>query len=143
VCTGLLGSHAVNQMPSQHTEPGRGAARLTSELTSHQSGRIKAVAIGIALFSWLLPLNAGLLLASPAPDVAIAGLVLCGACFLAAIVLALATYCPWCCERLFFVVGTFNSPSWHQLARQLVPYEVVVNDRFTCPHCRSRFKLAR
>jgi hypothetical protein len=133
----------VNHTSSQYTDPGRGAAWLTPELTSHQAGRIKSAAISIALFSWLLLLDAALLLAPPTFDVAIVGLVLCGACFLAAVVLALATHCPWCCERLFFVVGAFNSPSWQQLTRQFVPYEVVVHDRFTCPNCRSRFKLAR
>jgi hypothetical protein len=36
-----------------------------------------------------------------------------------------------------------NSPSIGQLLRFYVPYEIVGRGRFMCPHCHSRFALAR
>lgn len=111
-------------------------------LTSRQAKRIKAVAVAVALVSWILPTAIVLVAVPPSRPIGIAGLAVCAVSLVVSLLLAWSLYCPWCCERLFFVTSIFNSPSCRQLMRQYVPYEVVVNSRFTCPHCHSRFALA-
>jgi hypothetical protein len=135
----------MSQQSNPHAAPvPLDAARpASSSLASHQARRIKTVVIALALASWMLPLAFVLLLPPLTRPVALASLAVCGFCFLVSLLLAAALYCPWCCERIFFVASMFNSPSCRQIGRQFVPYDVVVNSRFTCPHCRSRFALGR
>jgi hypothetical protein len=111
-------------------------------LTSRHAKRVKTVVMAIALMSWILPVAIALMAAPLTRPIAVACLAVCAACLLISLLLAWTLYCPWCCERLFFVASMFNSPSWAQLRNQFIPYDIVVNGRFTCPHCRSRFRLS-
>ena len=115
----------------------------TATLTSRHAWRIKAVALIMALASWLLPVALALTAVPHWRAAAVVGLALCGACFFGALLLSWSLDCPWCAERLFFVTSIWNSPGWPQIARQFVPYQTVVHSRFTCPHCRARFTLSR
>jgi hypothetical protein len=111
-------------------------------LTCRHATRVKAVAVAGALAIWLLPIAISLGAVSSMQPYAVAGLAICAFCWGLSLILAWRLYCPWCCERLFFVSGVANSPGWRQLARQFVPYETVVHGRLSCPHCRSRFALS-
>jgi hypothetical protein len=110
-------------------------------LTSPHAKRVKTVAMAVALMSWLLPVAIVLMAVPLTRPVAIAGLAVCATALLISLLLAWTLYCPWCCERLFFVASMVNSPTWTQLRNQFIPYDIVVNGRFTCPHCHSRFRL--
>jgi DNA-directed RNA polymerase subunit RPC12/RpoP len=114
---------------------------VIQKFTHLEALRIKAVALGVALASWLLPVSAGLLVEESLRPWAIGGLVLGSVCLGLSVVLAWPLYCPWCANRLFFVVPIANSPGPSQLRRQFLPHEIVVEGRMMCPHCRSRFAL--
>ena len=105
--------------------------------------RVKAVATGVALASWIFPISVGLFAVSSLRPWALAGFALGAACLAISVLLGWSLFCPWCCGRLFFVASMSNSPSPSQLQRQFVPYDILVKDRMMCPHCRSRFALPR
>lgn len=109
--------------------------------TRPQAKRVKAVAVAVALASWLSALAFGLLLVLRAHPVALIALALCAVVWVVSLVLAWPLYCPWCCERLFFAARIANSPSWSQVLQQCMPHDIVVKGRLTCPYCRSRFVL--
>jgi len=105
--------------------------------------RIKAVAVTIALASWSLPLAFGLLAFAPLRPAAVVCFILCVTCLAASFLLGWSLFCPWCCKRVFFVSTMANSPSFGQLLQLYMPWQIVFQRRFMCPHCHSRFRLAR
>ena len=112
-------------------------------LTHPRAKRVKAVAMGVALASWSLLISLGLVAFAPMRSIAFMALALFAICLAASVLFGWSLFCPWCCERLFFVASMVNSPTLGQLLRQYVPYEIVVEGRLTCPHCHSRFALSR
>jgi hypothetical protein len=109
--------------------------------TRHEAMRVKAVAIGVAVASWIFPVSVALFAVSSLRPWALAGFALGAACLGIAVLLGWSLFCPWCCGRLFFVASMANSPSPSQLWRQFLPYDILGKDRMTCPHCHSRFAL--
>lgn len=113
------------------------------ELTSQQPWRTKAVVLALALISWTVPISLLLLIEPNIRPGAVITLAVCGGLLILSLLLAWTLDCPWCGEQLFFVASFVNSPSWTQIQRQFVPYDIMVHSRFTCPHCHSRFMLKR
>jgi hypothetical protein len=113
------------------------------ELTSRQPWRTKAVVLALALISWGIPISLLLLIDSNVRPGAMIGLAVCAGLLILSLVLAWTLDCPWCGEQLFFVASLVTSPSWTQIQRQFVPYDILAHSRFTCPHCHSRFMLRR
>lgn len=109
--------------------------------TRHEALRVKAVAIGVAVASWIFPISVALFAVSSLRPWALVGFALGAGLLAVSVVLGWSLYCPWCCGRLFFVASMANSPSPSQLWRQFAPYDILVKDRMMCPHCRSRFAL--
>jgi hypothetical protein len=112
-------------------------------LTHPQAKRVKTVAVGVALASWGLPIAIALLAFAPTRQFAFVALAFFAACLAASLLLGWSLFCPWCCKHLFFVASMANSPSFGQLLRQYVPYEIVVESRLSCPHCHACFALSR
>lgn len=109
--------------------------------TRPEAKRIKAVAMAMALATWLTVITFLLLAALRLHPVALAALALSIVLWAISLLLAWSLYCPWCCKPLFFIASMADSPGLTQLLQRLVPYEVVVHGRIKCPYCRSRFAL--
>jgi hypothetical protein len=118
-------------------------AHTKQTFTRLDAARIRAVAVAIALAAWSLPIAFGLLPFRSLRETAITCFALCIASLAASFLIGWSLYCPWCCKRLFFVASMANSPSLVQLVRLYLPFGIVLQGRVMCPHCHSRFRLAR
>lgn len=110
--------------------------------TRHEALRVKAVAIGVAVASWIFPVSVAMFAVASLRSWALVGFAIGAACLGLSVLLGWSLYCPWCCGHLFFVASMANSPSLSQLWRQFLPYDILVKERVKCPHCRSRFVLS-
>ena len=116
-------------------------ASQVATFTRLEAWRIKAVVVAMALASWSLPIAVVLLAFPPTRPMAVVGLILCVVSLAASFVIGWSLYCPWCCERMFFVSSIANSPSLVQILRLFAPRQIIVSGCITCPHCHSRFAL--